>query len=209
MLPFLIELQEKILIYIQDRFPQYTVKKCSSSIYIYIQDGLQKDLNITDRIPYVDMYMQDRPRSPGFRINWSANLCSPFSTKGLKYTPWDDRLLEKNGLEKIVRRRIERYKIALDKRRAYQEDQVRLQKEKEAKELARVESIKDYLRANAIDFKQEGHRICISSTPSVSVHDIGEAQLEISIFGSCRAVRKENFKDFLISAQVVSDLSFQ
>lgn len=205
------ELVAKIDTYIRDTFKDYTIQHDpeSNNFYIYIQDPLQKDLNITDRVPYVSLSLQyiwrkrfrHTANCHDYKIVWHTN-----PTAGISKTYWDDNLIEKGTIGRIIKRKIKKVQEAIEHQKKYMEERKQKEALQAEEKRLRLEKVKQFLDEKEVGYTLDeyGSYYQLTTAPNVHVYRVTDVCIEMYVWDrTMRYVKKEQFMDVITAAHTV------
>ena len=153
------EFRNKVCEYLAIHFPEYTTRMVCNNVYVYIQDSFQKDINITDKIPYVSIYLSHRSfkYGEGFRVEWSS---LPYFGRQKK-TVFKEEHLTKKTIYRMVRNKIKKFKVYLEEQKKRNELVEIKRKETDRLENERRARIIQYLTDINLNYRVDNYLIYI------------------------------------------------
>lgn len=190
-------IMESIAQTIIKHFPEYIMKhqEHSSSVYLYLCDSLQKDLQITDNIPYLEFWVTSKNRKyrtrykSHYKVRIDSSISMPRKTISCEY-----KTLE--NFHRRIRNAITKLKHQLEAKEARRKaaEAERIQRDKE--EAIKLQTIKDCLISMSIPFQidQLHNRIIVAG--DIQVHKVDEEYIYVWHQGLKR-VYACNFKEYI------------
>ena len=199
---------------IKETFKNYTVRQQHSNITLFLQDSLQKDLNITDKVPYIDLYLTySRNRRGGqnnhkYKLRWSTNP----STEGTSNTYWEDSLLEKGTVNRIIKRKITKMNLKLEEHKKYEIERKQKEAVQAEEKRLRLEKVKQFLDEKEVGYTLDSYASYyqLTTAPNVHVYRVTDVCVELYVWDrTMRYVKKEQFMDVITSAHTIYYSTFE